>query len=310
MVGLETPSQSLTFALRAIARRAGLEIDHDDLNAVLGLSWMVCAVPREADVGRWAMYARDAFLVEAGRLFGLHIRDIHPPDAARGLDRAAEFDQHFDASYRPLILRALENDQPVLAWQGWEGGRGLAWGWIREACDDGVGFRGAVVESNEALSSCDVATLVRPPIQLYVVERVTACHPEPGELMGMALDHARRVLADEWHKRFGVVTGPSAYEEWLQVAGASGSGRQAAAILAGHESAIRFLERPRRGLSAGFPRIARQLVEESFAVVQSMRELLVSDPEQPPGAAFTEQVSQARSATVRMQALVGSVRTF
>ncbi|UCC31209.1 MAG: hypothetical protein JSU86_02815, partial [Phycisphaerales bacterium] len=117
------PGMSLTFALQALAHDAGYEINLDDLNAALGLPWMTPAVPRERDLACWPMYARDAFLAEAGRLFGMNIRDIHPPEAARGLNGFPEFQQHFDASYRPLILKALEHNQAVLAWQGWPGDR-------------------------------------------------------------------------------------------------------------------------------------------------------------------------------------------
>ena len=78
-------------------------MNHDDLNAALGMCWSPVAVPTEPDLGAWSLYARDAFLPEAGQLFGLTIRDMHPPEAARGLDTAAEFAQHFDASYRPLM---------------------------------------------------------------------------------------------------------------------------------------------------------------------------------------------------------------
>ncbi len=86
---------SLTIALQAIARRVGYEIDRDDLNAALGLSWMAAAVPGENDLGCWPLYARDAFIVEAGRLFGMG----RPPnrnarEAARSAQRCGNRDRH------------------------------------------------------------------------------------------------------------------------------------------------------------------------------------------------------------------------
>ena len=135
-------SFSLTRALQSLGRDGGYSIDGEDLNAALGLSFMVCAAPEvEEDLSRWAMYARDAFLIEAGRLFGIGLREIHPPEAACGLSRFEAFRQHFDASYHPLIERALEHGQPVLAWGGWPGDDEAAWGIIRRVTDGGVGWR-------------------------------------------------------------------------------------------------------------------------------------------------------------------------
>ena len=102
----------------------------------------------------------------------MQIREVHPPEAARGLEDAAEFEQHFDASYRPLILRAMENGQFVLAWRGWLGERELSWGWIRAACDEGMGFRGSTIWSEAELNPLRADLLVRPAVQLYIVERI------------------------------------------------------------------------------------------------------------------------------------------
>ena len=162
------PEESLAFAVRAIARQAGVKIDHTELVIALGLETLAVPSPTASSI----MFDRDARLIEAGERFGMQIRGLHPPEAARGLEAAAEFDQHFDASYRPLILRALENDQGVIAWRGWEGERELSWGWIRAACDEGVGFRGATIWSERELNSLRNDLLVRPAVQLYIVERV------------------------------------------------------------------------------------------------------------------------------------------
>lgn len=198
-------SFSLAHALRAVARDTGNEIDFDDLLAAMGLSWMVCAVPDEPNVADWSMYARDAFLIPAGRLFGLTIREIHPPQAARGLDRAAEFEQHFDASYRPLINRALEHGQPVLAWRGWPGERRLWWGVVTAACDGGIGFRGGVYPSRDLSVACELHVLVSPPTQLYVVERVAARKPTKAEREALRRQQLRMIESGELNARFGIV---------------------------------------------------------------------------------------------------------
>jgi len=162
------PEESLAFAVRAIARQAGVEIDHTELINALCFESSAPPSPTATSI----MFGRDARLIEVGKLVGMQIRDVHPPEAAHGLEAAAEFDQHFDASYRPLILRALENDQGVLAWRGWAGERELSWGWIRTACDEGVGFRGATIWSERELNSIRNDLLVRPAVQLYIVERI------------------------------------------------------------------------------------------------------------------------------------------
>ena len=178
------PSESLTFAVRAVARQAGFEIDHAGLREALGWpesgddpTGVRGAARAEAcgsllGPGTIAL-GRSFRLIEAGKRFGMQIREVHPPEAARGLEDAPEFEQHFDASYRPLILRALENRQSVLAFRGWAGERERSWGWIRSACNEGVGFRGSTIWSEQELETLRDDLLVRPAVQVYVIERVT-----------------------------------------------------------------------------------------------------------------------------------------
>lgn len=211
---LEARPFSLTFALQAVARRAGCPVDFDDLNAVLGLSWLFCAVREEDHPCRWPLYARDAFVIEAGRRFGLTLRELHPPQAAHGLGLAPEFDQHFDASYRPIIHHALEHRQPVLAWQGWPGNAGLLWGLIERACQEGVGFHGRVYRSE---SRAEELVLEHPPVQLYVIETVTPIQPSPDDLWDAARTHARLILNNKLIGRFEVETGPGAFDLWIEM---------------------------------------------------------------------------------------------
>ncbi len=199
----DDPSFSLVRVVCAIARSAGHRIDFDELLAAMGLSWMVCTVPDEPSSADRSMYARDAFLIPAGQLFGLTIREIHPPPAARGLDRVAEFEQHFDASYRPLIHRALEHDQPVLAWRGWPGIRKLWWGVISKSCTEGIGFRGELYPSPD-LSFVESHVLSSPPTQLYVVETISARCPSRQELEEVVARQRRIVQSGGLDERFGI----------------------------------------------------------------------------------------------------------
>jgi hypothetical protein len=169
----------LTCLLGKLLRDAGRAPDHLLINALLGRSVQLSADADDDCLRGWADYGHDVFLPTAGRALGLRIRDLHPAAAARGLRQAAGFQQHFDASYRPLIERALEHNQPVIAWLGPEGqgpsnlvdarsGEGdgpakdpsacrgketgsagkvakSAWGLITAVVEEGVGFRMAVV---------------------------------------------------------------------------------------------------------------------------------------------------------------------
>ena len=350
---------SLTYALCAIADRTGYTIDLDDLNAALGLSWMSIAVPSVPDPGRWPMYARDAFLVEAGRLFGMTIRDMHPPEAARGLSDAAEFTQHFDASYRPLALRALEHDQPVLAWQGWPVEMRMLWGIITGTSDAGIGLRGRVAwpsgappcpseppqdmppPSARTDRTPEVVTLDHPPVQLYVVETIAATQPDPQELLDLALKHARQVLNNALHERFGVITGLAAYDVWIEhskvgralpakadggrapLAEASRRAqpdlpvaeqhrRLVSSVMAMHLSAYHFLGRLRTRISQPAPARLAELEKLCADIIRTSGEGV--DPAQAEADAderrnqsrFVEALEQARDLTKAMRDTIGT----
>jgi hypothetical protein len=262
---IESPSIfSLSHAVQAIAQDAGIAHDLDAINALLGVSVMCCAVPGERDMSRWPLYARDAFLIEGARALGLTIRPIHPPEAARGLDRTQEFGQHFDASYRPLIQRALEHGQPVLAWRGWARPHDMHWGIITEACAEGAGFGGRIFCEDPSVSAKGVAVsggalslLERPAIQLYVVESI-AEQVGHETWLPTALKHASAVLNNQIAECFGVITGPTAYDRWqgaidellLRDTGggtliSAETASLARSTVTAHESAVRFLGKHR-----------------------------------------------------------------
>jgi len=272
--------RSLANAIEALALHAGFSIDRDDLLAGLGLSMMVCAPSEEAPLEDWPLYARDAFLVEAGQLFGMMIRDVHPPEAARGLSGFAEFGQHFDASYKPLIRNALDNGQPVLAWRGWPGSWEKLWGEIRGPCEAGLGFHGTIITGEPR---CEASLVLdRPPVQVYVVETITPCAPTPVVLLDTALSHAQRVLENVIGQRFGVVTGPKAFEAWAaklkeprtdDTAFVRGMAALARGIVEGHRSAERFFEQ-HRSLETGRACAAVEALMETFRqVVASLTDL-------------------------------------
>ncbi len=280
-------SWSLTLALRSVAHEVGHDIDSDDLQATLGLPLLVCAVPTEPRLSLWPTYARDVFLIEAARTFGIAIREVHPPEAARGLNHANEYRQHFDASYRPLIERALENSQTVLAWRGWPGDHEGMWGVITRRCDDGVGFAGTIIASTSPPVEKTGVTLTDPPLQLYVVETVIPTTPSDEEIVSLSLDHALRVLSNEPGGRFGVVMGPAAFDKWIarlkqsesgengsSEAGAedlaTGHRRLAASVVDGHRAMLRCLQRHRHYAGADRAKLMDTLVTTCNRVVSGL----------------------------------------
>lgn len=305
---------SLTHTLVNVAARSGSSLDVDDLHAALGLSLMLCAPTGQEGVSTWSGYGRDLCLVDGARLFGLRIRDVHPPPAAVGLDHAAAFRQHFDASYRPLVERALEHQQAVLAWRGWPGDAANAWGLITQSCDDGIGLAGVVSPGGGANDNATPVALAKPPVQLYVVEHVDRVTPEPGELVALAVAHARRVLVHEAHTSWGVITGPAAYEAWIGRLETTGENADppsahrslAASAIAGHESALRFLRRHERA-NVG-PAVApcmsalAPLCEQTIAALATFADAVTVL--QPPATA-AQHLAVARDVTLAMRDALG-----
>lgn len=207
------PCTSLPALLTTVAKSHEYRVDSDELLAAMGLSLMMPAVEDTPDLGAWMFFARDAFLIPAARAFGMTIREVHPPQAAHGLRNAAEFRQHFDASYRPFIARALEHDQPVLAWQGWSGSASMLWGKITSSCQDGAGFRGEIYLHGDTVSD---VLLEAPAVQVYVIESIRPTAPSSKNLLDMVLSHAADVFNDQLQDRFAVRTGPQAYAAWIE----------------------------------------------------------------------------------------------
>ena len=52
-------------------------------------------------------------------------------------------------------------------------------------------------------------------MQVYVVESIAPSKPDPQELRDMAIAHASIVLGNGLADRFGVTTGPGAYDDWI-----------------------------------------------------------------------------------------------
>ncbi len=259
-------SFSLSKAFQSAVAAEGKGPDLDDVHAALGLSMALCVHPACPYPAQWSAYGRDARLVEAAGAVGASLRELHPPEAAVGLTGATEFSQHFQASYRPLILNALQNRQPVLAWQGWPGEDLLSWGLITSEATSGVGLQGVIWTESQPgqWQTRGPIVLERPPVQVYIVESVEARNGlEASDLLPCAVSSALAMLGPEVCGRFGVLTGSNAVEFWLgelkkRGAGpippmqATGHQQLASSILRSIKSALQFLARAKGGIGEPF----------------------------------------------------------
>jgi hypothetical protein len=307
-------ADSLTLALQALLHWAGGETPYRDLNAALGLSWMISVGDPTRCLASWRNEGHDAFLVQTAAAFGIRLRELHPPEAALGLEETPEFAQHFDASYKPLIERALEHGQPVLARSGWGGDPTGAWGVITTACVAGVGFRGTTTASGG-----EPVTLTAPAVQAYVVEEIQPRVPPDGELWRLAVGHACVVLRNQLGGRFGLTTGPDAYQAWLErlrhehvcavcrEQSAKCHRALAGAVIGSRAAAVEFLSHHR----AGVPQTAHPLLEriaaECDGVIQALarsgdENVVQNLLETPEGRAeLADEVALAQAHDVRLR---------
>ena len=244
----EDELESLAVALRATAAACGVELDYDDLCAALGVSFTAAATRLEPNPGWWTTYGRDLFVEQAAALFGISLRNLHPPDVGIELLTADEYAQHFEASYVPLIQQMVANDAPVLAWQGWADTSWAFWGVITGADEGGLigtvlGWEGERVRLTGAALQC------------YVVERCEPFIPRRGDLFERAIHHAdvymnRAPLSPVGPEPPIIVTGPVAFDRWaewltseaIEPAAWNEHCYNAACIVASRQSAARFLK--------------------------------------------------------------------
>ncbi|NOX59093.1 MAG: hypothetical protein GXP29_09580 [Planctomycetes bacterium] len=245
----------------------GGEATEADLLVALGAAFSLCSY--ESANGEFPILAEchDLALPEAADLFGIRLRALHPPRARFGLDHSAEFAEHFEDSYVPLIERAVAHGQPVLALRGWPAESGATWGLILpDECGNDP-LRGV------AGGSRDVIPLVEPALQCYVIEEV---HPEQPQADDVLLCGARAAvrLVEEGPRVYpGLLLTPQTLAgvakvlerspdvEALQVV------RNVASVLAARRgAAARYLEQHAEGMRTQFKdnvRTLRQLCEQS-----------------------------------------------
>ncbi len=199
-------TETLAVALRAVLAAAGRQHEYERLVAALGLGTLVTAAAEESPAA-WPWLGRERHLPAAAELLGVRLRELHPPLAARGLRRSAEFPAHFRDSYLPLIRRAIEHEQLVLAWRGWPPPREDFWGVITEVRDDMVvGF--TCLHKGEPMPLIGAAHLA------YVIEELG---PAVDPLDDRVTQQALAAAVAEWRdaQSAGIACGRAAYDLWV-----------------------------------------------------------------------------------------------
>jgi hypothetical protein len=278
LISGEGQVEGLALILRALTRPTDPATAYDDFCACLGVSVAPVAVRGDVRPEAWPTYGRDIFLEPVARAWGLRLRNLHPPDVGVDMARAEEFDQHFELSYRPLICRALEHGQPVIAWRGWDGESIPSWGIITEVVDDA--FTGHVAISGES------ARLSAPAWQCCVVETSERREPPRDAVLEMALRYGAAMLRGESTTppgrtrihgilSVGVIVGPQAWSVWrerIARAEAVKSTLPGAGAFSSFEGISRYLLHSRRSATRFWERMARNDGEPDAAPLQKLAE--------------------------------------
>lgn len=203
--------ESLANAITTLSQRAQIELDETHATALLGLGSIITADPPSC-LRSWPKAGRDAALLSTAELIGIQLRELHPPSASRGLNRSAEFDQHFRDSYIPLMRRALESDQSLLAWCGWPAPYRNEWGLITHAKDGQ--FSGQIFSASDEQASKEF-TLENAAYQVYVVERIDPL-VFPTRTPAQCYEHVAEITRRFWDGTLladrQVLSGQRAYE--------------------------------------------------------------------------------------------------
>lgn len=309
--------ESLALGVQSLLAGAGAAREYAEVVSVLGLGALIAAVPDEP-VERWPTFARDAALVESAALLGIRLRDLHPPEAAGGLDRASEFQQHFHDSYLPLMKAALASDQPLLAWCGWPAPAEREWGvLVQTRGDELLGYT----------VGCQAPLPLRgPALQVYVVEDFD---PSRARTAGAALfGHVAQLALALWRGQVcvapGVRTGEAAWTCWCAALAAADAARfdehlpaharLARGVAVARHNLARWLRTVADELSGDERQIALQWASACRQVTDGLAPLADwgrPEPTLPQGAAgarFLRSVEEAHAADARAMHALGLTR--
>lgn len=266
----DDPAQSLLLALEAILNTYGRAISRDELAAVLGDAFLLTYAAEARPGEQWNTYGRHAFLETAARLYGLELRDLHPPDAAPLPLTPPEFEDHFTDSYLPLVRTALEHDHPAVAWMGWPTPQPAIWG-VVTAYDPSRG----VCVGQSIYSGGRPVALAAAPVQVYTVQEYRESDTLPTVFIDAALDHAAIVLANRLPAKYRVVSGVPALEKWrataIEEAGGGLQGQLVRSFLNGRRRAVEFFLLHCSGATAD----QASAVEQYMAIFEEQVQFLV-----------------------------------
>lgn len=277
----DDPSQSLLCCLEAVLSSYGCRVDRDELAVVLGDAVLVTYAAEARPGEQWNTYGRHAFLESAARLYGLELRDLHPPDAAPLPLPPPEFVGHFADSYLPLVRTALAHGYPALAWMGWPPPNRAIWGVVIRmdaASERAIG--------RTAFSGGQTVALEGPPVQVHTVQEFREVCPKAEDVLNAALDHTAAILNNRIPEKYRIVSGVLALEQLRDDAAA-----QAGVVrtwIAGRRSAVRYFRR--------FADHTKEAREYSAIFEEQMAALIQLTGEGPAAAAMDNVIALERRA--------------
>jgi hypothetical protein len=205
----DEPSQSLLLSLEAVLAVYGRCVHRDELAVVLGDAFLLTYAAEARPGEQWNTYGRHAFLETAARLYGLELRDLHPPDAAPLPLTPPEFEDHFVDSYLPLVRTALEHEHPAVAWMGWPPPQRAIWGVIT-AYDPAHGR----CLGHSIYSEGRPVALTAAPVQVYTAQEYREADSNRSACIQAALDRAAVLLGNRLPAKYRVISGVAALEKW------------------------------------------------------------------------------------------------
>lgn len=209
---------SLATSLAECCRRAGANADADDLCLMLGLPFLFAADAERGASERIGDVGQDIAVGVVANALEMTLRAVHPPEAAVGVWRAPEFAQHFEASYKPIVLRALENGQCAVALGMWSGVSEPAWAVVEGASARGFGLVGELeVACVDSMRASREVVLESPTIQVHVLERAGEVRLTGDSVINATMESVRLLMDQAVGERYGLTLAEGALQVWGEV---------------------------------------------------------------------------------------------